>query len=257
MQELYPDVRVKVLYQRDYLHLLVKYGLEPPSQLVAEGLEGEAPRPFDLRRPAPHDTRPSRPDVALRHSPLDARHPRSGRLACPFGGWEMPISTPACQEQPRLSHRARSCSTCRTSARCTCAGPAPSPRSSGRSPTTSTASRPAARSTPTCSTPTTAHVVDDLIVWWTAPGDFIVMPNASNTAPLVTALLDAATVHGGGECTVVDVTADRVVLAVQGPEANAAGLATVHPTTRRWAGSGSPARRRRRAGLDRGHRLHR
>jgi hypothetical protein len=26
-------VQIKVLYQRDYLHLLVKYGLEPPSQL--------------------------------------------------------------------------------------------------------------------------------------------------------------------------------------------------------------------------------
>jgi hypothetical protein len=34
VQELYPDVTVKVLYQRDYLQLLVKYGLEPPSQLV-------------------------------------------------------------------------------------------------------------------------------------------------------------------------------------------------------------------------------
>lgn len=34
LQELYPDVRIKVLYQRDYLHLLVKYGLEPPSQLA-------------------------------------------------------------------------------------------------------------------------------------------------------------------------------------------------------------------------------
>jgi hypothetical protein len=33
VQELYPDVSVRVLYQRDYLHLLVKYGLEPPSQL--------------------------------------------------------------------------------------------------------------------------------------------------------------------------------------------------------------------------------
>ncbi len=32
--EQYPEVRIKVLYQRDYLHLLVKYGLEPPSQLV-------------------------------------------------------------------------------------------------------------------------------------------------------------------------------------------------------------------------------
>ena len=36
VQELFPEVRVKVLYQRDYLHLLVKYGLEMPSQLADE-----------------------------------------------------------------------------------------------------------------------------------------------------------------------------------------------------------------------------
>ena len=53
VQELYPDVRVKVLYQRDYLHLLVKYGLEPPSQLVADGLVGTEPLPLDLRRERP------------------------------------------------------------------------------------------------------------------------------------------------------------------------------------------------------------
>lgn len=29
---LYPGVRCKILYQRDYLNLLVKYGLEEPSQ---------------------------------------------------------------------------------------------------------------------------------------------------------------------------------------------------------------------------------
>lgn len=33
LREQYPDINVKVFYQRDYLHLLVKYGLEPPSQL--------------------------------------------------------------------------------------------------------------------------------------------------------------------------------------------------------------------------------
>ena len=32
LSELYPDVKVRVLYQRDYLNLLVKYGLEEPSQ---------------------------------------------------------------------------------------------------------------------------------------------------------------------------------------------------------------------------------
>ena len=33
LRELYPEVQIKVLYQRDYLNLLVKYGLEPPAQL--------------------------------------------------------------------------------------------------------------------------------------------------------------------------------------------------------------------------------
>ncbi|MCZ7525981.1 MAG: hypothetical protein M5U14_06095 [Acidimicrobiia bacterium] len=41
LRALYPDVDIKVLYQRDYLHLLVKYGLEPPSQLSERLGEGE------------------------------------------------------------------------------------------------------------------------------------------------------------------------------------------------------------------------
>ena len=32
LRELYPDIKIKILYQRDYLNLLVKYGLEEPSQ---------------------------------------------------------------------------------------------------------------------------------------------------------------------------------------------------------------------------------
>lgn len=32
MKELYPEVQCKIFYQRDYLHLLIKYGLEAPSQ---------------------------------------------------------------------------------------------------------------------------------------------------------------------------------------------------------------------------------
>ena len=34
LMSLYPDVRCRILYQRDYLNLLVKYGLEEPSQGV-------------------------------------------------------------------------------------------------------------------------------------------------------------------------------------------------------------------------------
>ncbi len=61
--EQHPDVSIRVLYQRDYLHLLVKYGLEPPSQLVEAGIDGgvegnaggdsdRPPVPFDLGRRA-------------------------------------------------------------------------------------------------------------------------------------------------------------------------------------------------------------
>ncbi|MBA3430043.1 MAG: hypothetical protein H0U16_00995 [Actinobacteria bacterium] len=32
LMDLYPDVKCRILYQRDYLHLLIKYGLEEPSQ---------------------------------------------------------------------------------------------------------------------------------------------------------------------------------------------------------------------------------
>jgi hypothetical protein len=34
LTERYPGVEVKILYQRDYLNLLVKYGLESPDQLT-------------------------------------------------------------------------------------------------------------------------------------------------------------------------------------------------------------------------------
>jgi aminomethyltransferase len=61
--------------------------------------------------------------------------------------------------------------------------------------------------------------VDDIIVWWVAPDDFLVMPNASNTDRLVAALHDAAQEHAGARCDIEDITASRAVLAVQGPNA--------------------------------------
>jgi aminomethyltransferase len=59
-------------------------------------------------------------------------------------------------------------------------------------------------------------VVDDLIVWWVGAGQFDVMPNASNTSRVRQAI--------GG----TDTTADRAILAVQGPGARSR-LATVAP----------------------------
>jgi hypothetical protein len=51
--ELYPEVRIKVLYQRDYLSLLVKYGLEAPDKLANTGTPnpgGEVVGMIEVRR---------------------------------------------------------------------------------------------------------------------------------------------------------------------------------------------------------------
>jgi aminomethyltransferase len=83
--------------------------------------------------------------------------------------------------------------------------------------------------------PDDAHVVDDIIVWWLLDDEFMVMPNASNTEPLVNALLDAT--RDRGAARVDDVTGGRVVLAVQGPRARdlLAGVAPDAATTPRFA----------------------
>ena len=52
-------------------------------------------------------------------------------------------------------------------------------------------------------------VVDDIIVWWVSDTEFDVMPNASNTSGVTDALPG------------VDVTSERCVLAIQGPQARA------------------------------------
>ena len=57
-------------------------------------------------------------------------------------------------------------------------------------------------------------VVDDIIVWWVGANEFDVMPNASNTQGVTSAL-------PGGR----DVTSERCVLAIQGPNARAKAAA--------------------------------
>jgi len=48
LRELHPDLKIKIFYQRDYLNLLVKYGLEEPSQLADAVLDDIEPRPLDF-----------------------------------------------------------------------------------------------------------------------------------------------------------------------------------------------------------------
>ena len=80
---------------------------------------------------------------------------------------------------------------------------------------------------------TDGSVLDDIIVWWIAAESFDVMPNASNTARVRSAI--------GGS----DVTAERAILAIQGPHARerlavvseqAAGVGRFRVTGFTWSG---------------------
>ena len=44
LRELYPEVQCKIFYQRDYLNLLVKYGLEEPDEHEAQWVSCPSPR---------------------------------------------------------------------------------------------------------------------------------------------------------------------------------------------------------------------
>ncbi len=63
LRELHPEVRIKIFYQRDYLNLLVKYGLEAPSQEIPDVPESIEPLPL---RFDPDDGEVDRPAATRR-----------------------------------------------------------------------------------------------------------------------------------------------------------------------------------------------
>ena len=155
----------------------------------------------------------------MRHSPIDAEHRSLGARMVPFGGWEMPIQYSGVLEE----HRA-----CRERAVVFDVSHLGSVRVHGpgaRATLQWAFSNDLGRIEPGRAQythlldPADASVVDDIIVWWVDDNDFLVMPNASNTDQLVGAVREVAEEHGDGGCTVQDVTEERVVLAVQGPQA--------------------------------------
>jgi hypothetical protein len=48
LKEVRPDIRCKIFYQRDYLHLLVKYGLEEPDASLETATPTRIPGPPDI-----------------------------------------------------------------------------------------------------------------------------------------------------------------------------------------------------------------
>jgi aminomethyltransferase len=155
--------------------------------------------------------------VTLHTSPLDNRHRALGAKMVPFGGWEMPIQYPS---GTLAEHHA-----CRTGAAVFDVSHLGTVRVTGpgaldrlQAAFTNDLGKIAAGRTQYTHLldPDDASVLDDIIVWWVDEDRFDVMPNASNTARVVDAVAGR------------DVTAERAVLAVQGPEARER-LASVSP----------------------------
>jgi aminomethyltransferase len=155
--------------------------------------------------------------VSLHTSPLDATHRALGAKLVPFGGWDMPIQYPT---GTLAEHRA-----CRAGAAAFDVSHLGTVRVEGRDALAALQAAftsdlgkigPGRTQYTHLLDEADASVLDDIIVWWVDGERFDVMPNASNTSRVVEAI--------GGH----DVTGERAVIAVQGPEARAR-LATVAP----------------------------
>ena len=143
----------------------------------------------------------------LRASPIDSWHRANGARMVEFGGWEMPLQF---GQGTLAEHMA-----CRRAAAVFDVSHLGAVRLEGREAlgvlqsnlTNDLGKIGPGRAQYTHLLGDDGSVVDDLIVWWVAEERFDVMPNASNTASVLEAL--------GGR----DVTAERAVIALQGPAA--------------------------------------
>lgn len=157
----------------------------------------------------------------LRRSPLDAQHRAAGARMAAFGGWEMPIQYTGVLEEHRACRERAVVFDVSHLGSLRCAGAGAHAALQWAFTNDLDRIGPGRAQYTHLLDPTDAHVVDDVIIWWTGLDEFLVMPNASNTGPLVEALEEAVTAHSDGAASVIDITASRVVLAVQGPQARA------------------------------------
>jgi len=139
---------------------------------------------------------------------LHARHNDAGAKMVPFGGWEMPIAYPTGTIEEHLRCRS-GCVMFDVSH----LGTVRVQGSEAFAQLQRTLTNDLAKVAPGRAQYThlldadDASVLDDIIVWWVAEGVFDVMPNASNTERVIDAI--------GG----IDTTAERCIIAVQGPTA--------------------------------------
>ena len=144
----------------------------------------------------------------MKLSPLDQVHRSLGAKMAPFGGWEMPIAYPTGTLAEHAACRG-ACALFDVSHLGTVRVSGPGAFEVLQSVLTNDLGRigPGRAQYTHLLDESDASVLDDIIVWWIDDDVFDVMPNASNTDRVLAAV--------GG----TDTTADRAVIAVQGPKA--------------------------------------
>jgi aminomethyltransferase len=152
-----------------------------------------------------------------KRSPLDERHRALGAKLVPFGGWEMPLSYATGTLAEHLACRNAAVAFDVSHLGTVAVDGAGAFDRLQRALTNDLRRIAPGRAQYThLLDEADASVLDDIIVWWVGEDEFHVMPNASNTDRVVDAI--------GG----TDTTAERAVVAVQGPEARRL-LASVAP----------------------------
>lgn len=164
----------------------------------------------------------------LRHSPLDRQHRAADARLAPFGGWEMPIQYVGVLEEHRACREHAVVFDVSHLGSVVVEGPGAFDALQWAFTNDLRRIGPGRAQYTHLLDERDAHVIDDIIVWWIEDDRFIVMPNASNTLPLLSALGAAVDGAGRGAARVEDITAGRAVLAVQGPHAREL-LAAVWP----------------------------
>lgn len=144
----------------------------------------------------------------VRLSPLDAVHRGLGAKMAPFGGWEMPIAYPSGTLAEHAACR-EGCAVFDVSHLGTVRVEGPAALASLQAALTNDLTKigPGRAQYTHLLDAADASVLDDIIVWWVDEEVFDVMPNASNTDRVISAI--------GG----TDTTGTRAVIAVQGPTA--------------------------------------
>ncbi len=168
--------------------------------------------------------------MTLETSPLHSRHQELGAKFAEFGGWSMPVEYPAGVIKEHTAVRsAVGVFDVSHLGKAVVSGPGAASYLNATLSNDLDRIGPGKAQYTLCCDDATGGVVDDLIAYYRAEDDVLLVPNAANTAEVVRRLREQAP----SDVTITDQHRNYAVLAVQGPRSDevlaACGLPVGHP----------------------------